>query len=73
MRLDRVRTLVEEMISSIQSAEQRQAAYVHLCGVSNFASLLAKKRGLNQEIAAVSGLLHDYYFYKTGVAEFPRP
>ncbi|WP_227793439.1 CHAP domain-containing protein [Paenibacillus guangzhouensis] len=71
IRLDRVRALVEEMIISIQSAERRQAAYVHLYGASNCASLLAKKRGLNQEIAAVSGLLHDYYFYKTGVSEFP--
>ncbi|MGZ9583729.1 hypothetical protein [Paenibacillus marinisediminis] len=70
-RLESIRFLVQEMIIAIDSAEQRQEACVQLYGVSNFASLLAKKRGLNQEIAAIIGLLHDYYFFKTGIKEFP--
>lgn len=70
-RLESLRFIVQEMIMSINSEVQRQQACVHLYGVSNFASLLAKKRKLNNEIAAIIGLLHDYYFYKTGNKEFP--
>ena len=33
----------------------------HICGVSKFCALLAMKRGLNAEIAAACGLLHDIY------------
>jgi hypothetical protein len=72
-RFDSVWVLVQEMIMSMDSALQRQEACVHLYGVSTFASTLAKKRGQNQELAAIIGLLHDYYFYKTGITEFPGP
>ncbi|WP_256257543.1 MULTISPECIES: CHAP domain-containing protein [unclassified Paenibacillus] len=72
-RLDSVRFIVQEMITSIGSETRKQAASVHLYGVSAFASLLAKKRGLDQEPAAIAGLLHHYYFYKTGIHEFPGP
>ncbi|SMF87869.1 CHAP domain-containing protein [Paenibacillus uliginis N3/975] len=72
-RLDSVRVLVQEMIISMVSILQRQEACVHLNGVSNFSSMLAKKRGQNQELAAIIGLLHDYYYYKTGIHEFPGP
>ncbi|HIW34805.1 MAG TPA: CHAP domain-containing protein [Candidatus Paenibacillus intestinavium] len=59
---------------SVASVLQRQEAYIHLNGVSNFSSMLAKKRGQSQELAAIIGLLHDYYYYyKTGIYEFPGP
>ena len=41
-----------------------------LNGVSSFASMFAMKRGLETEIAAITGLLHNYYFYKTGISYF---
>lgn len=72
-RLDSVRILVQEMIMSMDSEVRKQEACVHLYGVSTFASMLAMKRGQNQEIAAIAGLLHGYYFYKTGINEFPGP
>lgn len=72
-RLDSVRIIVQEMIMSMVCTSQRQEACVHLYGVSTFASMLAKKREQNQEFAAIIGLLHDYYFYKTGIKEFPGP
>lgn len=72
-RLDSVRVLVQEMIMSIGSEQRKQEACVHLYGVSSFASLLAMKREQNQELAAIIGLLHNYYFFKTGVKEFPGP
>jgi hypothetical protein len=72
-RLESVRVLVQEMISSIDCEQQRQEAYVQLYGVSSFASILAMKRGWNPELAAIIGLLHNYYFFKTGVKGFPGP
>lgn len=72
-RLDSVRILVQEMIVSMDSILNRQEACVQLYGVSTFTSLLAKKRGQDQELAAIIGLLHDYYFYKTGINEFSGP
>lgn len=72
-RYESVRILVQEMIVSIVSEQQKQEAAFQLYGVSSFASMLALKRGLDQELAAVIGLLHNYYFYKTGIKEFPGP
>ena len=43
---------------------------IHLSGVSSCCVLLASRRGLDTEIAAVSGLLHDIYRYKTGIHAF---
>jgi len=43
---------------------------VHLSGVSSCCVLLAASRGLDAEIGAVSGLLHDIYRYKTGIHAF---
>lgn len=72
-RLESVCVLVQEMIISIGCEQLRQGAYIHLYGVSSFASMLAMKRGRNQELAAIIGLLHNYYFFKTGVKGFPGP
>jgi HD superfamily phosphodiesterase len=41
----------------------------HLYGVSYFCVLLAIKRGLNAELAATSGMLHDIYQITAGVIE----
>lgn len=70
-RLDSVRFVVEDMIMSIPCEIQKQESCIRLYGVSAFAAMLAMKRGLNQELAAIAGLLHNYYFYKTGIDDFP--
>ncbi|MDQ0062520.1 CHAP domain-containing protein [Paenibacillus harenae] len=72
-RLDSVRFVVQDMIMSIPCETWKQEACAHLYGVSAFASMLAMKRNLNQELAAIAGLLHNYYFYKTGIPVFPGP
>lgn len=72
-RLHSVRVLVQELVAAIDSELQRQEACVSLNGVASFASMLAKKRGQNQELAAIIGLLHNYYFYRTGISLFPGP
>lgn len=72
-RLDSVRVLVQEMIMSIGSEQRKQEACVLLYGVSSFASFLAMKREQYQELAAIIGLLHNYYFFKTESRNFQVP
>ena len=50
----------------ISRRQKRAAAIAHLHGVSLAAVMIAKKRGENPEIAAMAGLLHDLYAYKSG-------
>jgi hypothetical protein len=72
-RLESVRVRVNEMLLSIDGMAKRQEATVQLHGVSTFASMLAAKRGHNPQLAAIAGLFHGYYGYKTGIPEFPGP
>ena len=46
--------------------QKRAGAIAHLHGVSLAAVMIAKKRGENPELAAMAGLLHDLYAYKSG-------
>ncbi len=72
-RLDSVRFMVHDMIMSIPCETRKQEACAHLFGVSAFAAMLAMRRRLSQELAAIAGLLYNYYFYKTGIRDFPGP
>ena len=49
--------------------QKRAAAIAHLHGVSLAAVMIAKKRNENAELAAMAGLLHDLYAYKSGSYE----
>jgi len=62
-RIQRVRSLVDEIILKIEDDEERRCAYVHLYGVSMACSLLAKKRKASVELAVIAGMLHDIYSY----------
>lgn len=68
-RLDCVRTYVNNIFDHIDNTDEKRTAYIHSYGVSQCGSLLAAKRGLNSELAAAIGLLHDVYRFKTGVTE----
>ncbi|MCP3745419.1 MULTISPECIES: CHAP domain-containing protein [Paenibacillus] len=72
-RLESVRSLVHEMLVTTENTSMKQEAWVHLSGVSNFASMLAMRREQDVEIAAIAGVLHGFYFYKTGIKDFPGP
>ena len=65
-RVSRVIQYVDGIIEKIPSAEKRKQAYVHTYGVSQYCALLAAKRGLDPELAYISGLLHDIYTYFSG-------
>jgi uncharacterized protein len=63
-RLKMLREYVDEELNQLPE-DRRISAAAHLYGVSLAATLLAKKRGLNPEHAAMAGMLHDLHAYKT--------
>ena len=60
---------VHKILKGMDDNQKRAAAIAHLHGVSLAAVMLAKKRGENPELAAMAGLLHDLYAYKSGSYE----
>ena len=65
-RLKELRKYVNKELGGIKDEDDRISAVNHLYGVSLAATILAKKRGLDPEIAAMSAMLHDLHAYKTG-------
>jgi HD superfamily phosphodiesterase len=65
-RLERVRQAVDEMLNRQTDSVERRCGYVHLYGVSATCALLALKRGLDAQLAAVAGMLHDFSTYQRG-------
>ena len=65
-RLKELRKYVDEELNKMEDADKRTGAIAHLHGVSLAATILAKKRGLDEELAAMAAMLHDMHAYKTG-------
>ena len=65
-RLEKIREIVNSILVKNSNIDERHCGFMHLYGVSSFSSLLALKRGLNPELCAVAGMLHDIATYKTG-------
>lgn len=63
-RLESICNIVDSILLERSELEHRHNGYIHLYGVSQFCSLLALKRGLNVELCAVAGMLHDIWSYK---------
>ena len=57
---------MDSEINKIEDADKRTGAIAHLYGVSLAATMIAKKRGLDPEIASMAAMLHDLHAYKTG-------
>jgi len=68
-RLKKLRTYVDKRLNSITDTDKRNSAFVHLYGVSLAAVMIAKKRGLDPEIASMAAMLHDLYAYQSGSYE----
>ena len=65
-RLELVRKEVDTILLNQTDMEVRRHGYIHLYGVADNCMLLAMKRGLDIELCAIIGLLHDIYTYKYG-------
>ena len=65
-RLKELRKYVDEELKKMRDADKRASAIAHLYGVSLAATMIAKKRGMDPEIASMAAMLHDLHAYKTG-------
>ena len=65
-RLKELRKVVDAELNKMEDADKRISAVAHLYGVSLAAAMIAKKRGLDPELASMAAMLHDLYAYKTG-------
>ena len=65
-RLEKLRWKINSMVMKTNDCA---GFFSHLYSVSMFATMLARKRGLDPEIAAVCGMLHDIYQVTAGTGE----
>ncbi len=65
-RLKELRKYVDNEINKMEDPDKRTGAIAHLYGVSLAATMIAKKRGFDPEIASMAAMLHDLYAYKSG-------
>ena len=68
-RLKELRKYVDQELEKMPDPEKWTSAVVHLYGVSLAATMLAKKRGLDPELASMAAMLHDLYAYRSGSYE----
>ncbi|MDO4803598.1 MAG: HD domain-containing protein [Lachnospiraceae bacterium] len=65
-RLKDLRKYVEKVLNKMEKNDKRNSAVAHLYGVSLAATMIAKKRGLDPELASMAAMLHDLHAYKSG-------
>jgi uncharacterized protein len=65
-RVEKVRQVVDEILRQQPDLEERRCGFVHLYGVAQTCALLGLKRGLDPQICAVMGMLHDVATYRSG-------
>lgn len=65
-RLKDLRAIVDAELNKMENPDKRISAVNHLYGVSLAATMIARKRGLDPELAAMAAMLHDLHAYKTG-------
>ena len=65
-RLKELRKYINSELEKMENKDDIISATNHLYGVSLAATILAKKRDMDPEIAAMAGMLHDLHAYKTG-------
>lgn len=68
-RIKDLQKQVHRVLKGMDDNQKRANAIAHLHGVSLAAVMIARKRGENAELAAMAGLLHDLYAYKSGSYE----
>jgi len=62
-RIEVLRQYIDEILLNMTDVEERRCAYLHLYGVAQSCTLIALKRGVNAELATMTGMLHDIYSY----------
>ena len=67
-RLEHLRYTIDRLIMNKQPYQARYF-FTHLYSVSYFCTLLARRRGLDPELASTAGMLHDIYQVTAGTTE----
>lgn len=62
-RIEVLRDHIDEVLSRVTDVKNRRHAVSHLYGVAQACALIALKRGQNEELAVMAGMLHDVYSY----------
>ena len=65
-RIKDLQKQVHRALEKVEDDNRRASAVAHLHGVALAAVMIAKKRGEDAELAAMAGLLHDLYAYRSG-------
>lgn len=68
-RIKDLQKKVHKVLKDMDDKQKHASAIAHLHGVSLAAVMIAKKRGEDPELAAMAGLLHDLYAYRSGSYE----
>lgn len=68
-RLETVRQVVDNIVRQQPDLEESRCGFVHLYGVSATCVLLALGRGLDPQLAALAGMLHDLWTYQAGILD----
>jgi len=62
-RLEILKEYIDSELHNIQKCFEKRCSFIHLYGVSMCCTMIAAKRGENIELAAMAGMLHDFYLY----------
>ena len=65
-RIKEIQKCVHGILEEMPDKDKRYNAAAHLHGVSLAAVMIARKRGENDELAAIAGLMHDLHAYRSG-------
>lgn len=65
-RVVRLREYIDGLFLSSRNMDKRHVTYVHLYGVSLCCAILARRRGLDEEMAMMAGMLHDIHTLQYG-------
>ena len=65
-RIKDLQKQIHKILKDMDDNQKRSNAIAHLHCVSLAAVMIAKKRGEDPKLAAMAGLLHDVYAYKSG-------
>ena len=68
-RLKELRKYVDAELQKMEDKDKMISTVAHLYGVSLAATMIARKRGEDPELASMVAMLHDMHAYKTGSYE----
>lgn len=63
-RIEKLRKYINNILLNKDDFSKWLTGYIHLYGVAQSCAMIAKKRGLDAELATIAGMLHDIHSFK---------